>query len=314
MLKRYQERDDVQKRCLIDCVNEDEATTDVDTNVSEEEHDDSVEVEDSVRLAANEMSELIVAPSMLSSPTKSPAKSRKRSARTATSPAKQSPPNPVQTNTPATSLLEYVVDQKGVGSESLVVKSANIGKNSGQCSASSGSRRNSLVGIEQSTAKNGGLLMPKRGYSQRSLFNPNQQQQQRPLNQYQNSQLTTQSHQLFPNYPQTDISQYNHNQQQQQHHMLPNLDAQFDFNLMMNSDLGLTALNANDFNLLGVWNNNSNPNRSYFDLVQQMNQQQAAYDVPRYMNQPLTAAISANSQNPINSLVSDLFGDISGMF
>lgn len=194
--------------------------------------------------------------------------------------------SPLPKQQPSSGLLEYVVDQKGCGSESLVVKSATVGKNSGQASCTGGSRRNSLAGgaVDPQSKKQSAPQMSKY-----SPFNP---------------ATTTHSHQLFPNYPRTTL--------------LPTLDTQFDFNLMGN-DMGLAALNANDFNLMGIWNNASTTQqqlRSYFDICPQQPQQQSYDSTPRYtMNQhPMATSGTTTSQNPINNLVSDLFGDISNMF
>ena len=286
LLKRYQERDDIQKRCMIDCLNDDEVSAE----------------EDQSRVQKEEVE-------------KSPVKGRRKNAATRAynkTASVLSSPSVNKQQSPS-SLLEYVVDQKGVGSESLIVKSATVGKNSGQASCSGGSRRNSLAGgfLPKKTTAPGGT-------TNYSPFNPGYTA---PLPASYTSTYppapTTQSHQLFPNYPRT---------------ALPTLETQFDFNLMSN-DLGLATLNANDFSLMGIWNNvNSTQQqmRSYFDIVpmpqpppqqqqqSQFNHQQqmyqTAFDAPRYMNQHPMAVSATNSQNPINNLVSDLFGDISTMF
>lgn len=261
---------------MIDCINEE-------VSVSEEEGDEVCE--DFVNTTCpSEMEE---------SPVKSVVKGRKqRSIRTklpnSMCQSLQSTPSKQQlSQRQATSLLEYVVDQKGIGSESLIVKSASM---IGSKSASNGSRRNSLGGA--------GNLSPIKSTAQNTFspFNPNY-----------STPTTTQSHHLFPNYPRT----------------LPSMETQFDFNFI-NADLGLTALNANDFNLLGLWNRNTgtaasiadnNNNSSYFNIYPQA-------DIPRYthlssqsqFNHNNNAIPSSTSQNPINNLVSDLFGDIANMF
>ena len=296
LLKRYQDRDDIQKRCMIDCLNEDEASIAVAGGWVD---DDEGEEEEEIKVVEQV--------------NKSPSKGRRKNRATyntaITSKSNNNKTSSILSSPSAnkhqpSSLLEYVVDQKGVGSESLVVKSATVGKNSGQGSCLSGSRRNSLA-----ETKDSGLI-PKKSSSapvtNYSPFNPGYNYTAPLQNSYTFSYPpapTTQSHQLFPNYPRT---------------ALPTLETQFDFNLMSN-DLGLATLNANDFNLIGIWNNANTTQqqlRSYFDIVPQSPAQvyQQNIDTPRFMNQyPLTLS-TTNSQNPINNLVSDLFGDISSMF
>lgn len=268
LLKRYQERDDIQKRCMIDCLNEEDGTGGASDTVSEEAD--------------------IIEESQVS-----PAKGRKKTTST-TNKTVSVISSPLPKQQPASGLLEYVVDQKGVGSESLVVKSATVGKNSGQASCTGGSRRNSLAGESAPLAKK--QSNPANNYSP---FNPDTAYPATP---------TTHSHQLFPYYPRST---------------LPTLETQFDFNLMGSTDMGLATLNANDFNLMGIWGNANTTQqqlRSYFDIVpqshpQQQQQQQQMYSAPRYvMNQYPMASSATISQNPINNLVSDLFGDISSMF
>lgn len=290
LLKRYQERDDIQKRCMIDCLNEE--TTSEDSEEPEEPEEEETKLVE-----------------------KQSVKGRRKNNRATFATNESKVSSPVTNKSSPSNLLEYVVDQKGVGSESLVVKSATVGKNSGQGSCSNGSRRNSLVGGIDTG------LMPKKqaaAINNYSPFNPGYTASSASASATAAavaypSVPTTHSHQLFPNYPRP---------------ALPTLETQFDFNLMSN-DLGLATLNANDFNLLGIWNNVNTTQqqlRSYFDIApqpsssyqqvnhQQMQQMYQNVDTPRYMNQhPLTVS-ATNSQNPINNLVSDLFGDISTLF
>ena len=282
LLKKYQERDDIQKRCMIDCLNEEDTVSNCNsgtatTTTTEDDDDDDETMQVAEESQVNDDSNK-------SSPVKGRKKTVVASIRRAsfnraaianrTISVVSSPTMTISKQQPSSGLLEYVVDQKGVGSESLVVKSA-----------AGGSRRNSLVGgaTEPSTKKQSNASTSTNNFSP---FNP------APPH-------TTHSHQLFPNYPRTT---------------LPTLETQFDFNLMA-SDMGLAALNANDFNLLEIWNNVNNSQqqlRSYFDIIPQ-SQQQIYDSAPRYymMNQHAT---TSTSQNPINNLVSDLFGDISSIF
>lgn len=235
------------------------------------------------------------------------------------------------------SLLEYVVDQKGVGSESLVVKSASI---VGSSSVSSGSRRNSILGVSPKKTLNNST----NNFSQ---FNPNYTTTTTPsFNSNSNSTsiqtpTTTQSHPLFPNYPRVNYNLTSNSTGPNNFNHLPSLETQFDFNLLNGGDLGLTALNVNDFNLLGIWNNgipisntitnnhniniNSNNNNTnnnisgsnYFNIYAQSSEtprysQHHHHQSPQITTNQLLP--SSTSQNPINNLVSDLFNDISGMF
>ena len=263
---------------MIDCINDEDSSVNESINGEDEEETNKDET-----FLQDEIEE----------PPRSSLKGRKqRSVRTklqsSVAPSIPSTPSKQQQ---ASSLLEYVVDQKGTGSETLVVKSASI---AGSSSASNGSRRNSITGSH---------LSPKRSTAipnNFSPFNPN----------YCISKsvpVTTQSHPLFPNYPRANYNLGN---------ALPSLETQFDFNVINGGDLGLTALNVNDFNLLGIWNNNNySNNSSYFNSFPQS-------DIPRYSQQstpqsqlnPHNAIPSSTSQNPINNIVSDLFGDISNMF
>lgn len=278
LLKKYQERDDIQKRCMIDCLNDD----DEDGLAMMKEDMVSEFTED----ARDEESFAKTSPSKSSN-------NRKRSSRinkpTDINVATSSPMKPANSQT-ASALLEYVVDQKGVGSESLVVKSANV-------ASPSGSRRSSLE-----PNKN---LVPKK-INTSSPFNSSKMSSSATANFFQTPPMTTQSHPLFPNYPRTNTNVSN---------SLPPMESQFDFNLM-NNDLGLAALNVNDFNLLGLWNNNASTGSfinasGFFDSMPQSLYPLA--DIPRYVNPQHQMTVSA-SQNPINNLVSDLFGDISGKF
>jgi ribosomal protein L7/L12 len=304
LLKRYQERDDIQKRCMIDCLNEDEAST-----MTAEDDEEEEEIKVAMEQSKESKPEVTA---VVRGRRKNRASYNAIKTLISSSPAtnKQQPSN----------LLEYVVDQKGVGSESLVVKSATIGKNSGQNSCTGGSRRNSLAGRIEGIGMGTGVMSKKSiaaTTTNYSPFNPVYNNSTQPQNTYTSSYSpapTTQSHQLFPNYPRT---------------ALPTLETQFDLNLMSN-DLGLATLNANDFNLMGIWNNSNNNQhqqqfRSYFDIIpqssfiqqQQHQQPQQVYqsvDTPRYMNQHPSTISATSSQNPINNLVSDLFGDISTMF
>lgn len=286
LLKRYQERDDIQKRCMIDCLNEDEdeeETGEVAGETADVANDFKVNQKQKVTKSDNPTDNTDNAKSK-----------RKRSTRTA---PKKDEPRPLAS--PAT-LLEYVVDQKGVGSESLVVKTASV------VGSGSGSRRNSLEPV-----KNKNLVPGSRNSNNNTLspFNPS-----KFANFYQQPTasstvpMTTQNHHLFPNYPRTAPA------------CLPSIESQFDFSIM-NNDPGFTALNANDFNILSAsfWNppttampsaipspitTANSQNRNFnLDLIPN-NQLYPLADVPRYSN------LSA-SQNPINNLVSDLFGDIS---
>lgn len=280
LLKKYQERDDIQKRCMIDCLNDEDGLDMMQDDIISEFME---EVEKDEEQASNKYS-----------PSK--ANTRKRSARN-TKPAEENtaPAMKLAQSHTASALLEYVVDQKGIGSESLVVKSANV-------ASPGGSRRNSLE-----PSKN---LVPKKTNIS-SPFNSSKISTSTAANFFQ-SVPTTQSHQLFPNYPRT-ITASNY---------LPPMESQFDFNFMSN-DLGLSALNVNDFNVLGLWNNQStasvsnvNHQRGFFDEMPILQANQSIYplsEVPRYANPQHQMTVSA-SQNPLNVLVSDLFGDISSIF
>ena len=293
---------------MIDCINdEDSSVTGVTAEEEEEEDEDDATNEEfsEMKRYSQEAKE-------------SPRKLRKQRANRTNnipfsdsslpvSPSKQQAQQQQQQQQ-VSSLLEYVVDQKGVGSETLVVKSAStVGNNgnSGAGSASNGSRRNSIAGLSPRKANTPAIA------SNFSPFNPHYPSPSIP------APFTTQSHHLFPNYPRFNYNLSN---------ALPSLDTQFDFNFINGGDLGLTALNANDFNLLDIWNNNgiggidnnavANNTSSYFNTYPQS-------DIPRYtqptspqsqLNSHNAAIPSSTSQNPINNFVSDLFGDISGIF
>lgn len=269
---------------MIDCINEEDSTSN-ETDEAIESNQDETFIQEDVDEA----------------PIK--ARCRKpRAVRTKITPC----PTPSGTSTPskqqqqATALLEYVVDQKGTGSETLVVKSASVAGNN---SPSNGSRRNSITGNNLSPRKSAAAP------TSFSPFNPN----------YSAAPMTTQSHHLFPNYPRVNYNLGN---------PLPSLETQFDFNMINGGDLGLTALNVNDFNLLGIWNNNGITNGISNPVNNNINSYFNAYpqsDIPRYTqqqpssqsNQQLNshnAILSSVSQNPMNHIVSDLFGDISSMF
>lgn len=256
---------------MIDCINEE--------CLVDEEADETCE--DVSTTCTSEMDE---------SPVKPITRGRKqRAIRTklacSTPPSLQSSPSKQQPQQHSTSLLEYVVDQKGIGSDSLVVKSASMLN-----SSSASSRRNSFSNLSQRKPTNS-INQNNNAFS--------------PFNPKNSAPTTTQSHHLFPNYPRA----------------LPSLETQFDFNFANGTELGLTALNVNDFNLLGFWNNNnnttasiaSNNNASYLNIYPQS-------DIPRYTLSSHShlnhnnAIPSSTSQNPINNLVSDLFGDIANMF
>lgn len=268
---------EIEKRCMTDCLNEDEDDS--------EDGDESSENDRKEK----ESEDIKTESKQCTNSAKSSPKPRKRITRSSnkSNQPQQSPSTPIST-TKASAFHEYVVDQKGIGSETLVVKSAAT------------SRRDSLAGSPSPARNNkASNLAPRQKQQQNcntvnSQFNPNSNSNQHDI--YTPPQLTTQSHPLFPNYPRTLG--------------LPSLDTQFDFNLI-NNDLNLTALNANDFNLMGMWGNvhnqhtsSINGNNNYFDHATSYG---PISDIPRYQSD---GAVSG-SQNPMNNIVSDLFGDIS---
>lgn len=285
---------------MIDCINEDGDEVIEPTN--------SPEMEESPNSPTCIPSE---------SPTKSSSASpRKRQGRSKVQSSIPSSPTRTKNGTNNGSAFhEYIVDQKGSGSESLVVKSAAMGKNSLLAASNStviSSRRDSLLVPKQHQQQ-----QQDQQYRQHQAKSPySKQHQYHHLSNPPPANLTTQSHPLFPNY-----SRFVNNPQQGNSNGLPALDSQFDFGLM-GHDVGLAALNVNDFNIMGLWNNplqppqynnnnNSNPHQNQQQYSLDMMPQSTMYpasDAPRYL--PLAMTMS-ESQVPINNLVSDLFGEIS---
>ncbi len=194
---------------------------------------------------------------------------------------------PVKAKTPTTSssptkaVVNYIVDQKGVGSESLVVKSAG-GKNS------------VLTGISANSSSNGS----RRGSS---LVSPRRSVLQRRL---QNTQTgpTTHTHPLFPNYSRC----------------LPSIDAQANLGAG-NVDLGLAALNVADFSLNAeLWNASSMfpldlQAAAAYDPYAAFTSD--SYSIPRYaqlqQQQQQGRPVYMESTHAMNMVVSDLFSDVS---
>ena len=182
-------------------------------------------------------------------------------------------------------VVEYIVDQKGAGSESLVVKSSG---NKGTSSVLSGlSHASSAAG-----SRRGSLVSPRRSLLQRHLANT----QARP---------TTHSHPLFPNYSRTMPS-------------LPAFDTQINL-AAVNADLGLAALNVADFNLnaelwhaSGLFPVEAQP--VMYDPYVSFASMDASHSIPRYttsLQQPGRPAYQMDSTQAMNTVVSDLFSDVS---
>ena len=315
LLKKYQERDNIQKRCMIDCLNEEgEEVYDFDgiEDVNAEHVNVNVEEENLIntktrkRSAASRAKQHQPATNNSSTPKRQKLQSSQLNqsvtAFSNTPPAFSSSPTKHSTMSHSPSLLEYIVDQKGMGSESLVVKSANV------VASTNGSRRNSLGSPEKSTVKRHGPSFlagssTTKKSSNAHILNDNYY--------HETPQITTQTHRLFPNYPRTITSTTS---SPSNSNYLPTMDSQLDFNLM-SSDFGLAALNASDFNLLNFWNCPT-PTGNMPQMHANSNYQLFSGDVPRYGNNQLNPyqMTVSSSQNPLNNIVSDLFGDISSMF
>lgn len=291
LLKKYREREDIERSKMIDCFSEED---DPASTAAANDDQDSAEVSSSDQKTLQ--SHKAAAESTTTTAAATAANER----------PKTKPASPIK----ALGVVEYIVDQKGAGSESLVVKSAATNKATSAALSSSpafvGSRRGSS------------LVSPPR----RSL---DQQQQQRHL--LQNTHLaqtcpTTHSHPLFPNYTRT----------------LPAYDTQINL-AAINADLGLAALNVADFSLnTELWN------ASGMFPIEQPAPAAAIYDpyasfspidsIPRYISNTNTNTdannsgasiyqlsntrpgfhpVASDSTHGMSSVVSDLFSGV-GMF
>ena len=181
---------------------------------------------------------------------------------------------------PSKAVVEYIVDQKGAGSESLVVKS-------------SGNKNVVLSGMSVNSSANGSrrgsLVSPRRSLPQR----PPQNTQTRP---------TTHTHPLFPNYSRG----------------LPTFDAQVSL-AAVNADLGLAALNVADFSLNAeLWSASAMfpldlqavHGINYADPYAVYASPDAA-SIPRYAQQQQLRPAYMESTQGMNTVVSDLFSDVS---
>ena len=244
---------EIEKRCMTDCLNEDDYD-----DGDDEDREENSSSENDIKEKESEGIETVS--KQCNNSAKSTLKPRKRITRSSNkfNQSQQSPSNPISTPK-ASAFHEYVVDQKGIGSETLVVKSAVI------------SRRESLVGSPSPVRSNKASNLAPRQKQQQNSSTPHSQFNSNQHAIYTPTQLTTQSHPLFPNYSRTLG--------------LPSLDTQFDFNLI-NNDLNLTALNANDFNLMGIWGNVHNQHSSSINGTHNYFDDTTSYgpisDIPRY--------------------------------
>lgn len=224
-----------------------------------------------------------------------------------------------------TGVMEYVVDQKGAGSESLVVKSAAT-----KGTATTGQNA-SPTRMQCRETREQGRVSSRRNSTSSPLKTreARETRETREMGSYRNSPAltmaavpTTQSHHLFPNYVRGTTSN------------LPSLDSQLDL-VAMNTDIGLAALNASDFNLnTDIWNTQLNP----FLVDSPTNSAALFYDtgasdghsIPRYhtnykmtmtptsrnmrmsidQNMPSVSTVYGADPGGINNIVSDLFGDM----
>lgn len=269
------------KSSLIDCISEDDLDGSWD-----EEHSASVAPVKGRKRSSTKASKKADSSTKTTTTPLTPT-----SATTTTTPA-------IKLSTPAASpmkkhgngVLEYVVDQKGIGSETLVVKSAANKNNCGSPKSAINSRRNSFISSSPTKQQPPSASIPTPSQLHLHALSYNMP-------------MTTQSHPLFPNYPRTMTAMSN---------ALPTIDGQFDFSAIAN-DLGLAALNVNDFNI-NTWNAHT-----AYDSYPQV-------DMPRYHSGGGTDHHSSNtilhnnnnndnliSYNSMNNIVSDLFGDI-GLF
>lgn len=218
-------------------------------------------------------------------PEKQPIKSSPKKTHTST----QNSGIPTAAASPAKAIgvVEYIVDQKGVGSESLVVKSA-------------ANKTTAVTGIgyaspSHQSSRRSSLVSPRRTVTRPNYGLPNTPKTN-----------TTHSHPLFPNYSRTIATS------------LPTYDPN---QLSLNADLGLATLNVSDFSLNAeLWN------AGLFPLEQEQTPNYDPYatytandSIPRYHQQPansrtvLFPPTQAASLEPasMTNIVSDLFGDVS---
>lgn len=200
-------------------------------------------------------------------------------------------PTAVASPTKAIGVVEYIVDQKGVGSESLVVKSA-------------ANKTTAVTGVGYASpsyhsSRRSSLVSPRRTVTRPNYGLPNTPKTN-----------TTHSHPLFPNYSRTIATS------------LPTFDPN---QLSLNVDLGLATLNVSDFSLNAeLWNaglfpleqaqtslydpyasftpNDSIPRYHHSQQLQQAQQRTALFP---------TANTASIEPATMTNIVSDLFGDVS---